>query len=103
MYSKEELDLKTREELYSIITELNVCVDKLDNENCLLKNISNKFEIYFTYFDKISETLLSNEVLLMRKQIKQLIAINRKQLKVSVKRLTDNEINGKYCEIIDIY
>ena len=78
MYRKEELNLKTREELHSIITELNVCVDKLNDGKCLLKNILNKFEIYFTYFDKISETLLSNEILFMRKQIKQLIDLNGK-------------------------
>ena len=96
MYRKEELDLKTREELYSIITEFNVYVDKLNNEKCLLKNIVNKFVIYFTYFDKISETLLSNEILFMRKQIKQLIALIRKECKVSVHRLTENEIIGKF-------
>ena len=100
MYRKEELDLKTREELYSIITELNVSVDKFVNEKCLLKNIVNKFVIYFTYFDEISETLLSYEILFMRKQIKQLIALNRKQCKVLVNRLTENEISGKFCKII---
>ena len=78
MYRKEELDLKKREELYSIITELNVSVDKLNNEKCLLKNILNKFVIYFTYFDEISETLLNNEILFMRKRIKQLIVLNGK-------------------------
>ena len=100
MYSKEELDLKTREELYSIITQLNVSVDKFVNEKCLLKNIVNKFVIYFTYFDEISETLLSYEILFMRKQIKQLIALNRKQCKVLVNRLTENKISGKFCKII---
>ena len=98
MYNKEELDLKTREELYSIITELNVSVDKLDNEKCLLKFILNKFEEYYLYFDEISESLLSNEVLFARKQIKQLIDLNRKQFKVSVKRVTEikKEFIGKY-------
>ena len=102
MYNKEELDLKTREELYSIITELNISVDKLVNEKCLLKIILNKFEKYFLYFDEISESFLSNEVLFARKQIKQLIDLNRKQCKVSVKRLTEikkeikKEFIGKY-------
>ena len=98
MYSKEELDLKTREQLYSIITELNVSVDKVDNRNVLLKIILNKFKEYFSYFNEINETFLSNEVLNARKEINQLIAINRKECKVSVKRVTEikNELIGKY-------
>ena len=72
MFNKEELDRKTRDELYSIITHLNITNHKIKSENILLKFILINYQNYYKYFDEISETFLSKEVLNARKQIKQL-------------------------------
>ena len=59
MFNREELNLKTREELYSIIKHLNITNDKIKSENNLLKIVLNNFVKYYKYFDEISESFLS--------------------------------------------
>ena len=91
MSYKEELDIKTREELCSMKTHLNITDDKIESKIILLKFISINYQKYYKYFDEISETFLSNEVLNARKKLKQWINLSRKQCSVKLKKLELNE------------
>ena len=95
MLNEEDLDVKSRQQLYSIINKLNISVDRLEKEKQLLKIILNKFEKFYKYFDEISETFLSNEVLNARNEIKQLFSLNSLESKVSVKKLTESQLKCK--------
>ena len=97
MFNREELNLKTREELYSIIKHLNITNDKIKSENNLLKIVLNNFVKYYKYFDEISESFLSNKVLFARNQIKQWINLKTIQCSVTLNKLklTENQLKGK--------
>ena len=96
MFNREELNLKTREELYSIIKHLNITNDKIKSENNLLKIVLNNFVKYYKYFDEISDSFLSNKVLFARNQIKQWIDLNRIQCSVTLNKLqlTKQQLKG---------
>ena len=85
VFTKEDLDVKSRQQLYSIINQLNITVDKLESEKKLLKIILNNFVKYYKYFDKISETFLSEEVLDAKNEIKQWMASNGVESQISGK------------------
>ena len=87
MFSKEELEVKSRQQLYSIINQLNISVEKLRSEKQLLKIILNNFEKFYKYFDKISDKYLSDQVLNARNEIIQWIDLSRFESKVSVIKL----------------
>ena len=95
MLNKEQLDEKTREELYLIITNLNITNVKLKSENFLLKSISNNFQKFYKYFEEINESFISNEVLNARNEIKQWIDLKRKQCSVRINKLTEYQLKGK--------
>ena len=105
MFNKEELDRKTREELHSIITHLNITNYKIKSENILLKFTLINYQKYYKYFDEISETFLSKEVLNARKQIKQLNGLNRNQcfVKLINLQLTEQQLRGKTNTVIYNY
>ena len=105
MSNKEELDRKTREELYSIKTHLNITNDKIKSKIILLKFISINYQKYYKYFDEISETFLSKEVMNARKQLKQWINLSGKQCSVKLNKLELNEkqFKGKTNTVIYNY
>ena len=105
MFNKEELNRKTREELHSIITHLNITNYKIKSENILLKFTLINYQKYYKYFDEISETFLSKEVLNARKQLKQWIKLSGKQCFVKLNKIELNEkqLNGKTYTVIYNY
>ena len=99
MYSKDKLEVMNWQQLYSAISQLNVYVNQLKSENEFLKIILFNLEKYFKYFDEISETFLSKDILDSRKQINQWIDLNRNRCHVSVDNvvLTENQRKSKSC------
>ena len=106
-YSNEELDGMSRPELYSLINRLSATNGRLDAEVDYLKNfetLSNCFEEYFSFFDVFSENFLSEKVLKVKNQIKQLVALKRNRCSVSIedvnsRHITHSQTSGKYNKI----
>ena len=92
----------SREELYSVITQLKRQINCLETDLIKSQTFLKSYEKYFNYFNEINEKISSNnEILVLIDKLKAIKYLNENSLKccVSVNKLSKNASNRKLTKI----